>query len=134
MKHKINNLLLNRTDQGIRQKTHIISKWDDYDILHDRVARRLLKDCIEVSGNRSKIRTIKLVDLLNATEEMPWSIYNAGKPISYNHLWRILAKFDIHSTDIRFKSGVFKGFRTEWFLRAWRRVLILLPSQSKIKR
>jgi hypothetical protein len=107
------------------KKTHKEPKWNDQEILNDRVARRFLKDCMDVSGKRSKIKTLKLINLLNADEAMPWYVYNKGKPIGSQHLWRILEKFDIHSEDIRFKNGTFKGFYIESFREAWRSVLAL---------
>lgn len=111
---------------AVRKKSNEVSNWNDQDILNDRVARRFLKDCMDVSGKRTEIKTLKLIDLLNADEAMPWYTYNTGKPIGSQHLWRILAKFDIRSTDIRFKKGSFKGFYTDSFREAWRRVLFLL--------
>lgn len=119
---------------AVRKMALKASKWDDHEILRDRVAQRFLRNCTEVIGDRSKIKTLRLIELLNSDENMPWYVYNKGNPIGNQHLWRILEKFDIRSTDIRFKSGVAKGFHTETFLQAWRCVLWLLVFGAKVNK
>lgn len=116
--------------QAKRQKAQAVSKWNDKEILNDRVARRFLLECIEVIGDRSAIKTLKLVALLNSNEQMPWYVYNTGKPIGNYHLSHLLGKFDIRSEGITFKKGKAKGFRKKSFLEAWHRVQKLLPSKK----
>lgn len=112
------------------QKAPPESMWDDKKILNDRVALRFLRDCIRVSGKRSKIKSLTLIDALIADESMPWYVYQSGKPIGTYHFSELLKRFDIHSADIRFKGRVHKGFRTESFFQALRRIQLLLASKT----
>lgn len=112
----------------ISSKSH--SKWDDAAILKDPVARRFLKDCVDVSESRTKIKTTRLIAALNADETMPWYVFRSGKPIGTYHFSQILKKFGIHSEDINFKVKKAKGFRTVWFHKALRRVQKLQTSKS----
>ena len=117
--------------QAKRKKAQEVSNWNDKKILKDRVARRFLLECIEVIGDRKKIKTLLLLDKLNADESMPWYVFRSGKPIGTFHFSQMLAKFDIRSEALPFKGNVkAKGFRTELFHKAWSRVQKLFPSKS----
>lgn len=121
---------VSKSGQTLVQKVPVESMWDDEEILNGRVALRFLRDCIRASGKRSKIKTLTLIDALNADESMPWYAYQTGKPIGTYHFSELLKRFDIHSADIRFKGRVHKGFRIESFRQALRRIQLLLASKT----
>ncbi|WP_277058803.1 DUF3631 domain-containing protein [Trichlorobacter lovleyi] len=95
-----------------------VVKRKNEDLPSDRVAKRLLTDCITVVDKRSKVKTLKLLDLLNSSEDMPWYVFRSGQPIGPYHLSHMLAQFGIKSGNIRFKSGIAKGFYCEQFTEA----------------
>lgn len=121
---------VSKSGRALVQKAPVESIWDNEEILNDRVALRFLRDCTKVSGKRSKIKTLTLIDALNTDESMPWYAYQTGKPIGTYHFSELLKRFDIHSADIRFKGRVHKGFRTESFYQALRRIQLLLVSKT----
>lgn len=101
--------------------TPAVMRKDD-DLPSNRIAKRLLTDCITVIGKRSKVKTLKLLELLSSSEDMPWYVFRSGQPIGAYHLSHILAQFGIKSGNIRFKSGIAKGFYCEQFADAVCRV------------
>lgn len=90
---------------------------------------RLLADVREIlEGHPSdRIRSKKLVGKLCALEEAPWAEYK-GRGLSTVSLANFLRSFDVSSTDLRFSSGVYKGYTAEAFEDAFRRYLDAPPS------
>lgn len=84
---------------------------------------QLLTDALAVFKTRtsSKIRSKRLITLLCADPQKHWAtLGHSGKPISARKLSSILKEFKVHSRDIRFKAGVFKGYRRQWIKKAYR--------------
>lgn len=108
--------------------TKTVAKQKDQAIQEDRIARRLLNDCCTVIGTRNKVKTHKLLVLLNSSEEMPWHLFNTGSPIGIYHLSKLLKKFDIKSHNILFKRGVARGYCCEQFTDAVRHMEALPES------
>lgn len=72
----------------------------------------------------SKIRSKNLIAML--CTNIFWATYCGGKKINSRRLNKILqVEFGIHSKDIRFKAGVFKGFNRKTITTACRRLNIL---------
>lgn len=90
---------------------------------------RLLADVqmILEEHTSDRIRSKKLVAKLSALEEAPWAEYK-GRGLSAVSLATFLRSFDISSQDIRFPSGVYKGYRADDFGDAFRRYLDTPPS------
>lgn len=86
------------------------------------VGRDLLSDIHEIfrTKNVSKMKTKRLLVYLCADHQKPWSAFKGGKKLGARQLASILKPYGIHSKDIRFKSGVVKGYRREWFSSAKR--------------
>lgn len=69
--------------------------------------------------NVSKLRTKNLLAML--CTNIFWATYCSGKKINARRLSKILqGEFGIHSKDIRFKAGVFKGFYRKSITTAYR--------------
>jgi hypothetical protein len=66
----------------------------------------------------SKIRTKNLIDML--CKNKLWATFCSGRCINARRLSTMLGEFGIHSKDIRFKSGVFKGFYRKSIAKAFR--------------
>ncbi|MBC7949667.1 MAG: DUF3631 domain-containing protein [Chitinophagaceae bacterium] len=82
----------------------------------------LLRDIYDIFRVKkvSKIRTKNLIAIL-CTNNL-WATYCSGKKINARRLSNILqGEFGIHSKDIRFKAGVFKGFYRKTIAEACRR-------------
>ena len=63
-----------------------------------------------------------LLAALCADRNKPWATFCNGNKISARRLNTILQKeFGLHSKDIRFKSGVFKGFYKKMIVETYRR-------------
>lgn len=73
-----------------------------------------------VDKNITKIKSLRLLKLLNSDKAKPWKIICNGKNLHSRRLSKLLEKFGIHSKDIRFKSGVCKGFHRKSFVKAVR--------------
>lgn len=94
---------------------------------------RALFDVMAVfeAKNNSKLRTKRLLIFLCADKEKPWATFSQqGLKIGAKQLASILKPFGIHSKDIRFKKGVYKGYRKKWFTDAYRRVKALKASTN----
>jgi hypothetical protein len=78
------------------------------------IAAQLLADIniIFRAKNVSKLRTTSLLSALCADADKPWATFCNGRCINARKLSSILGEYrtGIHSKDIRFKAGVFKGY------------------------
>ena len=85
----------------------------------------------------SKISTVKLIEALCEVDEVAWSTYNRGKPITPRQVARQLSAYGIASKTIRL--GAYKtpkGFEALQFLDAFRRYLttpLILPPHPQQK-
>lgn len=119
---KSDKQLSSHLEPPARKKSTPVVKRKNENLPSNRVAKRLLNDCITVVDKRSKVKTLKLLELLNSSEDMPWYVFRSGQPIGAYHLSHMLAQFGIKSGNIRFKSGIAKGFYCEQFTDAVCRV------------
>src|SRR5262249_23970747 len=72
-----------------------------------------------------EISTAALIEKLAADEERPWATWaKGGKPITPNHLWRLLRKYTIASEDVRPNGVHAKGYKRARFEEVWRRYLV----------
>lgn len=86
----------------------------------------LLADIQKILQDRdsTRIRSIKLVEILCADEEAGWATYNRGKPITPRQISKRLAEFGIHPRTLRFLSeGLQKGYDIDCFEDAFARYL-----------
>jgi hypothetical protein len=83
-----------------------------------------IKAAFDASG-LDEISTAALIDKLVEDEERPWATWaKGGKPITANHLWRLLRKYSIVSEDV-YPNGVHaKGYKRARFEEAWERYLV----------
>ena len=87
----------------------------------------LLQDIKQVFDSKShlnKIITFDLIEELCVDNEMPWSTWNRGKPLSPRQLSKILSDYNISSKNL--KTGfeeVKKGFEKKQFEEVWQRYL-----------
>jgi hypothetical protein len=69
--------------------------------------------------NKSTIlRTHSILEALSADRRKPWASICHGKPINARRLSSMLQPYGIHSRDLKFSSGTFKGFKKEWIIDA----------------
>jgi hypothetical protein len=71
----------------------------------------------------ARIRSSRLLEYLISNEEWPWAEFSKGFPLKLSGLARLLSQFDIRPRDLRFDSGVFKGYEDSDFAEAWSRYL-----------
>lgn len=76
------------------------------------IGEQLLMDIVEVFGYQhdDKISTAGLIDALCCNEEKPWATWNRGSRITPFQLSQKLRPFDIKPRNIRFSSGIRKGY------------------------
>ena len=89
------------------------------------IAIRLLSDLNAVFEEKgaSKFKTRRLIIALCKSKPNPWATYSRrGQYIGARQLAARLKEFEIHSKDIRFRHGVAKGYRREWFVEALQRI------------
>src|SRR5262245_53564262 len=81
------------------------------------------------------ISTEALIEKLVEDKERPWATWaKGGKPITANHLWRLLRKYGIASEDV-YPNGVrARGYKRVRFEEAWERYLMPKKTFSKIGR
>lgn len=90
------------------------------------VGVELLADIQQIFQDRdwTRVRSIKLVEILCADEEAGWATYNRGKPITPRQISKRLAEFGIHPRTLRFGvEGLQKGYDLEVFDDAFERYL-----------
>jgi hypothetical protein len=80
-----------------------------------------IKAAFDASG-LNEISTAALIEKLVEDEERPWPTWaKGGKPITANHLWRLLRKYSIASEDV-YPNGVrAKGYKRVRFEEVWER-------------
>ena len=85
---------------------------------------KLLRDCLSAfKVHKSKqMRTHRLLRILN-NEYEGWATFCNGKNLNSRRIVTLLKFFGIHSRTIRFKKGLGKGYKKEWFLDARRQTL-----------
>jgi hypothetical protein len=94
---------------------------------------RLLADIrayFERGFTEDRVKSAALLDWLNSIEESPWAEFNKGFPLKAAGMARLLNPFDICPRDLRFDSGVFKGYERADFEDVWSRYLPL-PSPTE---
>src|SRR5258708_3985622 len=86
----------------------------------------LLADIRTVFERKSsdRLSTMELLSDLGEMETSPWPEFNHGKPLTPTTLARLLRPFDIKPRDVRFDSGILKGYERENFRDAWMRYLL----------
>jgi len=89
-----------------------------------------IKAAFDASG-LDEVSTAALIDKLVEDEERPWATWaKGGKPITANHLWRLLRKYSIASEEV-YPNGVrAKGYRRARFEEAWERYLMPKKTSS----
>lgn len=109
------------TNNQVQRKT----EWAQSSHSGRSIAAQLLADIniIFRTKNVSKLRTTSLLSALCADADKPWATFCNGRSISARRLSSILSEFrtGIHSKDIRFKAGVFKGYYRKTIAEACRR-------------
>lgn len=87
---------------------------------------RLLADIQRIMGEqegRTRWPSQALADALNGLDESPWADMNYGKGLTTNRLAKMLARFDIHTKQLREGTKGAKGYLTETFIDAFARYL-----------
>jgi len=86
----------------------------------DHVAFSLLRDIHDIFDAKrvTKLRTTRLLAALCSDHAKQWASLCEGG-ISARRLNTLLKRFGLHSRDIRFKAGVFKGFERGTIAEAW---------------
>jgi putative DNA primase/helicase len=102
------------------QAAHALSK------SHDEIkcgGEELLRDIQKAfnSACTSKLATSRLIEILCADREGPWSSFANTKPITPRDVSNLLADFDIVSKNLRFGEGVLKGYELTQFEDAFAR-------------
>ena len=82
----------------------------------------------EKHDDRTRIRSSRLLECLTSNEEWPWAEFYKGFPLKVAGMARLLNPFDIRPRDLRFDSGIFKGYEQSDFEDAWSRYLPLASS------
>jgi hypothetical protein len=70
-----------------------------------------------------RIRTEELLHALTARPGWRWKEHRHGRPITDRQLSGLLRPFDIRPKDLRFETGVAKGYEKKAFLESWERYL-----------
>ncbi len=65
----------------------------------------------------AELRTQSILDALALKK--PWTSICRGKAINSRRLAALLKPFGIHSRDLRFTDGAFKGYKKEWFVQGY---------------
>jgi len=99
------------------------------------ISNQLLMDIQEIFASKKveRISTANLIAALIDDQELPWSTYNRGKPLSPSQLAKQLRPYDISSKTVRFgHSNTLKGYDLSQFTDAFARYLAPpdLPSQG----
>lgn len=83
---------------------------------------RLLADLRTVFAARDAMSTDEIIKALTSMEEAPWADMK-GKPIDARRLSRYLHPYGVSSKNIRFASGIVKGYGREDLHDPWSRYL-----------
>jgi len=99
------------------------------------ISNQLLMDIQEIFASKKveRISTANLIAALIDDQELPWSTYNRGKPLSPSQLAKQLRPYNINSKTVRFgHSNTLKGYDLSQFTDAFARYLAAseLPSQG----
>ena len=89
---------------------------------------QLLSDIRDIlaAGNVERIPSAELCSLLHRVEDRPWSDYSYGKPLSPQHLAKLLKPFGIKPKDMRTHTPdkrTVKGYEAAQFFDAFTRYL-----------
>jgi hypothetical protein len=85
---------------------------------------RLLAATRAILNGRTAISTHSLLKAINGDDEMPFGDWRDGRGIDHRTLARHLRPYGIYPRTIRFDAAtILKGYRREWFVRAWERYL-----------
>lgn len=102
-------------------KTHDEIKCGGEELLRD-IQKAFNSECT------SRLTTNRLIELLCADREGPWSSFANTKPITPRDVSNLLAAFDIASKNLRFVEGVLKGYELSQFEDAFARYVRDQPS------
>lgn len=82
---------------------------------------QLLTDIKGIFESRKvkKLKTKSLLLYLCSDQKKPWAKFCGGQNLNSRRLSTLLKEFGLHSKDIRFKKGVFKGFLKKNIVAAW---------------
>ena len=98
------------------------------------IANQLLNDIQQVFATKNVIRisTAGLISALIEDQELPWSTYNRGKPLSPSQLAKQLRPYSITSKTVRFgHSNTLKGYDLTQFTDAFARYLTPAETPSQ---
>lgn len=90
--------------------------------LFSKDQRRLVKAIYRIFllNGKTRMRTSQILEFLNSDPSKPWATYCGGKNLTARRLHQMLDDFEIHSQNVRFPEGVFKGFAKKEFRDAKR--------------
>ncbi len=92
----------------------------------DPLAEQLLRDVHRLFSEEvvgSEVSMKRLADELAALEERPWSQMRGGKPLTTSYLGKLLRRFGVKPSTVRFGPNTEKGYRLERFRDAFLRYL-----------
>lgn len=96
-----------------------------HDAMEESTGVRLLRDCREAFGRRTRLSSERLVRRLAAMEGSPWCDWrNSGVPISAAAVARILRSYGIHPKVMRIGEHVVRGYFRNAFEDPWSRYLV----------
>jgi hypothetical protein len=99
-------------------KLPVASKTGSVSNGQSQLGTQLLSDIRGIFKTRkvAELRTQSILDALALKK--PWASICSGKAINSRRLAALLKPFGIHSRDLRFTDGAFKGYKKEWFTSA----------------
>ena len=81
----------------------------------------LLRDIRDILGDRDRMSSQDIINKLQNMEERPWSeMPFTNKAITQRQLAKMLKLYGVHSNQVRFGEKTCKGYKREWFEKAFR--------------
>jgi putative DNA primase/helicase len=81
----------------------------------------LLRDIRDIFVDRDRMASQDIVQKLQNMEERPWAeMPFTNKAITQRQLAKMLKPYGVHSAQVRFEDMTFKGYKREWFGKAFR--------------
>jgi putative DNA primase/helicase len=81
----------------------------------------LLRDIRDIFVDRDRMASQDIVHKLQNMEERPWAeMPFTNKAITQRQLAKMLKPYGVHSAQVRFEDMTFKGYKREWFEKAFR--------------
>jgi hypothetical protein len=86
---------------------------------------QLLKDCKHAfdGAKHDRLPTVDILAALNRAEDRPWAGWSHGRGLNAHGLSKMLHNFQIQPQNVRFGTGVAKGYFRQSFQEAWERYL-----------